>query len=394
MYQKDTKENIKMFRDLDPSEEYSSYSVELNRAFGDKTYDTFQRKLFENKKIKNNNFIQMFQKPKTKNQFIKTEEPFNMKKFSVKLKEMKQKTEEAEYKLKHPREFLPESPYKKYKDNLKNSSAPKKYFSQKNPDVGRYNPNYDFCRKHSYIPFFANQNFYDWNKNNVYKSRMFDNGLYENIYEKNNSNHDTIKIKKINRSVDGKKYSGYIETEPNTIKYRKETNYSSSKKTNKSNITATTAYNTLNSTVNSSFGDQKKNHCLKFISYTPRKPLIKDIIYNTEIQYKLPNYLSPKYLKGNINFNKYSTNTINYFDEIVKNNTNPPLGSYHPNYNSVLQKTVDVYIDKKNETPIEKIKLQKLLHSYNVTTQYQLVNALNYYKNDFNLEDRDIKKDK
>ena len=122
IYQKDTKENIKIFRDLEPSKEYSSYSVELNRAFGDKTYDRFQKKLLEDKKIKNNTFVQMFQKPKIKNQLTKTEEPFDLKKFSLKLKEMKQKTELAEYKLKHPREFLPVSP-----------STPKVITSPSNP---------------------------------------------------------------------------------------------------------------------------------------------------------------------------------------------------------------------------------------------------------------------
>ena len=388
IYQKDTKENIKIFRDLEPSKEYSSYSVELNRAFGDKTYDRFQKKLLEDKKIKNNTFVQMFQKPKIKNQLTKTEEPFDLKKFSLKLKEMKQKTELAEYKLKHPREFLPVSPYKTYKESLNNSSLPKKFFKQSNPDIGRYNPNYEFLSKHSFIPFFADQNFYDWNKNNPYQSVINNKEIYEHIFDRNYNRGSNSR--KNNKSVDMRVCPRFLKTDPNMNQIKNETNNTY----NKSNMTVST-YNTLNnSTISSTFGDQKRNHCLKFVSYTTRKPLIKKILYNTEIEYKHPNYLSPKFLKGNINFNKYSTNTINYFDEIVKNSTNPPLGSYHPNYNSILEKTIDVYINKTNDTPLEKIKLQKLLHSYHVTTGYQMVDELNNYNNNVNLEDWDIKKEK
>ena len=67
----------------------------------------------------------MFQKNESKNRIIKTEVPFDVKNFSIKLKEMKEKQEKIEYKLKHPREFLQKSPYKKFKEKKKKSTAKK-----------------------------------------------------------------------------------------------------------------------------------------------------------------------------------------------------------------------------------------------------------------------------
>ena len=386
VYNKDNRENIKMFKDLDPSKEYSNYSVELNRVFGEKTYCKFQKKLIENRKIRNNNFIKMFQKTESKNRIIKSDGPFNISKFSQKLKEMKEKTEKLEYKLKHPREFIPLSPYQQFKERLQNNSPFKKLIHPKNPDIGKYNPCYDICRKHSFVPCFAAQNFEEFNrKNNNYQKlapiipnspRKYNSVQRGNIFNNRNKQNE---------------FSVFIKTELDTTKnkYWKNNNYSTSKKNyDNTNISIT-------ENLNSTFGDEKNNHCIKFSSYTPRKSMIKEIIYNTDIKDEKINYWSPKYLKGNVEFNKNSTKVISYFDKVVKNSTNPPLGSYHPNYDSVLEKTVDVFLDKKQNKDKawnEKLKLQKLLHSYNVGSDYKMVTTLNDYKPDFDLEDFQIKK--
>ena len=385
MYNKDNRENIKMFKDLDPSKEYSNYSVELNRVFGEKTYGTFQKKLFENRKIRNDNFIKMFQKNESKNRIIKTEVPFDVKNFSIKLKEMKEKQEKIEYKLKHPREFLQKSPYKKFKEKKKKSTA-KKLLPNRKPDVGKYNPCYDACTKHSFAPCFAAQNFEEFN--NIKNSKKLSPIKHSYSSKKYNS---VQKQKNINNRQNN--YYEFLQTDPGSsnYKYWTKNNYNNTKKTHDRNN-----MNILEN-LNSTFGDEKTNHCLKFASYTPRKSIEKEIAYNTDIQDEEINYWSPKYLRGNVEFNKNSTKVISYFDKVVKNSTNPPLGAYYPKYDCIFKKTVDVFLNKKQKkqhTSSEKLKLQKLMHSYDVSSDYKMVTALNEYKPSFDLEVYQIKENK
>ena len=51
VYIKDHFENIKMFKDIPYQNEFSSYSIDLNRRFGDLTYPEFYKHLKEQKNM-------------------------------------------------------------------------------------------------------------------------------------------------------------------------------------------------------------------------------------------------------------------------------------------------------------------------------------------------------
>ena len=94
VYRKDHKENVKLFRDLKSHKKYSVYGSELNRVFGDKSYDIFYNDLLYKKKKHINNFTKLFEKPVVKGGLKEYEEPFNIKIFKECLKSMKIKNEE------------------------------------------------------------------------------------------------------------------------------------------------------------------------------------------------------------------------------------------------------------------------------------------------------------
>ena len=123
----------------------------------------------------------------------------------------------------------------------------------------------------------------------------------------------------------------------------------------------------------------KNNHCLKFENYTSRKPLLKEILYNTENDVELPNYYTQKHIRGNIDFNKISSNKKkkSYFEEVSNKFKNPPIGFYQPKYDSVLNKTRDIYFYKKQLPSSRQKKIKQIIYSYNVHYNYEIAPSLN-----------------
>lgn len=104
IYRKDHLENIRIFGDIDQKKKYSLYSIELDRAFGDKSYGKFFQNLRENKKSKINSFKELFEKEKNEANNLKRfkERTFNPTEFKQALETMKKKTEQKEYRIKNP----------------------------------------------------------------------------------------------------------------------------------------------------------------------------------------------------------------------------------------------------------------------------------------------------
>ena len=128
-----------------------------------------------------------------------------------------------------------------------------------------------------------------------------------------------------------------------------------------------------------SLNKMRNNHCLKFENYTSRKPL-KEIQYNNENNTELPNYYKEKNIKGNVDFNKLSSNKNikSYFEEISKNVKSPPLGFYQPKYNSIMNKIKrDIYFNKKSLPSSRHRKFKKIIYSYDVPYNYQIAPSLN-----------------
>ena len=370
IYRLDHRENLKLFKDIKAKEKFSIYASELNRVFGDRSYERFYKNLFTNKRIHLNNFKKMFEKPIIKGELRKIQEPFDIKEFNNCMKKMEKKNQEYEYKLKHPHN-LKYSPYQKSKDlaELKKKISSKQFHLPDIPDIGRYNPNYQSINTHSFLPTFSSLNYDDFKK---YKKNVYAHDTLSNINNVKKQN------KKYKSNVNNFRRNQSLKNE----RFKTEFNY----------VGRNTEFNDSQSNISqylstSSFGDEKNNHCLKFDSYSPRKPLINKM-YTTELLYndKNKNVIS-RNMKGVIDFNRISNSNFgSYFDEISRNNNNPPLGMYQPKYNFIEKKTVNIYLDKKEPISPKLAKLKKILCGFDISSEYKLAPGLNNNFNTINYE--------
>ena len=376
VYRKDHKENVKLFRDLKTNQKYSMYGTELNRVFGDKSYDAFYNDLLHQKKVPINNFKKMFEKPVAKGGIKKIEHPFNIESFTNSLKNMQIKQEELEYKIKHPH-VLNSSPYAKYKEEMlkkKSQNSPDRIILPDIPDIGRYNPNYDAVRIHPFYPTFARIDFTNFNK---YKN----NAIKHQISEiKKNNNDSSFNISEPN--IKNKNKSSILKTEhfmTDPSHYKKNKSKISNRKLDTSNSNMNISQFISTSTV----GEEKNNRSTKLDSYSGEKSLVNKKLYDSMIKNNITNYGPIRCIKGNVDFNKISSNSHirSFFDEIVKNNNNPPLGMYQPNYDFISKRPINIYLNKKDPPSPKLAKLKKLIYSFNITSEYQMAPSLNnFYK--------------
>ena len=145
-------------------------------------------------------------------------------------------------------------------------------------------------------------------------------------------------------------------------------------------INNTDSFNNSNSNFNSTL---KNNHCLKFETYTKRKPMIKKFNYinedftNTEAFNLM---YPPKNKNICIEFDKLSTakeKQKSVFEVEANKNKNPPLGTYYPKYGNTFKKIIDVYIDKKCPPINNKRRLKEIMLKYDVPSNYLLFDILN-----------------
>lgn len=365
IYRKDHSENKKLFCDIKTHQKYSLYGTELNRIFGDRSYDQFYKGLLENKKMSINNFKKMFEKPVIKGGIKKIESPFDIKLFTTCLKKMDLKSKQLEYKIKHPHILNPSKYSQEVERKLKILSE--RFRLPDIPDIGRYNPNYNSVRTHSFYPTFASS---DYDYFNTYKKNVYAHNVSlvkEPLPEENISK---INIKK--KPLKNLKNS-YLNTDPNISNINNKSILDKSVKS--------TDYNNMSQMMStSSFGDEKNNHCLRFDSYSPRKPIVNKLMYDSEVMNNSTNYRLFSNIKGSVDFNKSSnSNTGCYFDEIAKNNNNPPLGMYQPNFDFISKKTVNIFLNKRLPPSPKLALLKKIITCYKTTSEYKTVSGLNEY---------------
>ena len=358
IYIKDHKENVKLFKDMKSKEKYSIYATELNRIFGERSYDHFYKNLFFNKRINVNNFKKMFEKSKNKGGLKRIQEPFDIKEFNFCMKKMELKKQQYEYKIKHPHK-LKSSPYQKCKDlaEKKSKNLAKKFTLPEIPDLGRYNPNYEAINTHSFFPSFSSLDYDNFKK---YKKNVYAHDI--NINKEINKENE-FKLKRY-KSLKNNRYNNDI------FSYHSKNTEFNDSQSNISQYLST-----------SSFGDEKNNHCLKFDSYSPRKPLVNKVMYTIESNInKKANKRLSRNIKGVIDFNRVSnSNYGSYFDQIIRSIDNPPLGMYQPNYDCISKKTRNIYLGKKELTSKKMAQLKKILCNFNITTEYKLNPSLNSY---------------
>ena len=365
VYKRDHNENIKFFRDLKSQNKFSLYNAELNRVFGDNTYDKFYKDLLGHKKIHINNFKKMFEKPIVKGGIKKIDAPFNIEKFIKGLKNMKLKQKKLEYKLKHPL-ISKNSLLKEYNNQLKKSQSTKdKIYLPDIPDIGMYNPNYNAVRTHSFYPVISSYNFEDFKK---YKKDYYAHQLFLSNNKDNESSNQNIQNINENKNKNLNKSKSNIlsfKTEPSKIIEEKNQN---NIKKNDSNISQNLS--------TSSLGEEKKNHCLKLKSSSPKKPIVSRVLNESKMISKTSANSPRGDIRGNFDFNKiYSTSHLfSYFDEIIKNSNNPPIGMYQPNYNSISKKpVVNIYINKKGPISHKIAKLKKIIYNYNASSKLEMI---------------------
>ena len=137
---------------------------------------------------------------------------------------------------------------------------------------------------------------------------------------------------------------------------------------------------------NNPISDPRKNHCLKFETYTKRKPMIRkfNYVYEDFMNTEAYNSIYPAQDKNIcIEFSKLSTAKDKqkcFFEYEANKNKNPPLGTYFPKFGHAFKKIVDVYIDKKSPPITNKRRLKEIILRYDVPTNYLLFDTLNEKK--------------
>lgn len=378
VYKKDHYENIKMFHDVKHPSEYSAYSIDLNRYFGDRSYPKFYQSLLDHKILTTDYFRKLFEKENKIKGLKVYDESFNINKFKKSLKKLEIKESLYNKKLKNPYyERISNSKNFLITEYIKKKPKIIKPYTPEVPEVGRYSPSYDIINKHVYEVNFSKSGINDLNKNKQKLNNKEGKKFFNNILNKNPNKKKVCLIERNNNI----KFFTPTSTSPNK-KFLSLNNIDENSRRknkliikNKDGLKIKDFYTKTNYVLNKI----KNNHCLKFENYTSRKPYTKKIPYNTENNVELPNYYTQKYIKGNINFEKISSNKNikSYFEEISKKIKNPPIGFYQPKYNSVMNKTRDIYFTKRTLPTSRQRKFKKIIYSYDVPYNYQIAPSLN-----------------
>ena len=371
IYITDHKENVKLFKDLKSSIIYSRTNRELNGVYRDKSYQKFYKDLIERKRINKNNFKKMFEKPKIRLGLQLRSEPFDELAFKSYLKLMALKQKDFEYKIKHPHISNFSTSFKKYLSEKSYKLLTERPKAKRFPEVGKYNPNYESIRIHSFYPTFASVEYDKFKKK--YKNQYAHQIPFEEERKKN-----IINIKK-SKTIEA--------TKTNKKKIIKPKLHLNLKMINNESLTKRSRNNDSNASQmmsTSSFGDEKNNHCLKFNLYSSRKPILNKVFYNptsetninkSKINTKIKQLIK-KRMKGKLSEIKLGSGR----EENIKVNNNPPIGIYEPNFDYISKKTINVYMNKQIPESPKLLKLKRILHSYNVTAEFQIFSELNKKK--------------
>ena len=382
LYKKDTIENLKMFSDLQTQEEYSNRSKELNSLFKEFSFSRFYNNLKNyNEKLKSIN-INSFYSISSNNRRRKSNKEFDISKIKLAIEKMKKKENILKAKREKPYTerclysnpiytLLKDKIKKRKKEEMKNKKKDKNKILS-NPEVGRYNPLYETINRHTYEALFSFKNYNEYN--NYYKNKIIAK-LDRKIFDKRN-NKNKIRSKTI---------SALTFEEKNTILTERDRDDESKEKNEKNKIN-NIFYNTAVTKKPKNLFEERNinsnNHCLKFETYTSRKPLINKIFYKTDYNSQMNSISSPKYIKGSVEFNKVSSNKYdkNYFEKLINQKKDiPSLGFYRPNYSLVTDKPKNIFFNgrQNGKNNVKFMKLKKILGSYYVRNEYELFNLLN-----------------
>lgn len=398
----DNRENIKLFSDLRTPIEYSGVSKELNMKYKDFTFSTFYNNLKNySQKLKSSNINTIFSitNGPRKSKII-NEKQFDFKKIKNAIEKMKEKENILKQKRDHPytERSLHSNPiYTLVKDRIKSKEREEISFRSKfrsnktyTPEIGRYNPSYKAINKHLHQVIFSLKNYEEFN--NAINQKMSINKI--NI----SNNNISLSTNRSRKSKTDKKLNSHIKSMNKTQTLNSTQNKRNSGKLNykdtKKYLNKNIFYNTSipkNAITIDGRNNNKNNHCLRFETYCSRKPLINPIFYNIENKFKAPDSSTPRIIKGNVEFEKISSekNSKNFIEKIVYNKKDTPsIGFYRPNYTIISKKEKDVIFDKekKSKKNLKITKLKKILTKYHVRGEYELFNILNINNHEISKE--------
>ena len=394
----DRKNNIDLFKHIIEPEQYSYYSHQLNKVFSKNSYFKFFNdlsKVEEKKQIIFKDKIQQWLNLSNYSTNIDSEN-FDIKKFKSKLKEMEVKEIEKRKKKndKRPikRKILSQITVNKILE-MKNKKK------LNNPCIGVYNPIYESIGKHTYRVSFG-KNFDDFNndyknkksnsekinKSFSIKSKIFDRNIKYNknllnFEKKANKTQTQIKNKHINKNNLFSENNIFQNINKNK-KITKNLSLEYMNKTNNKNLKKIILNDDLlyfpkmkRAKRNINTNENINNICNSF-----RHTISNQNQFNKHIYLTFKDSNSNRKIKGNVNFDKISTNKKigNYFEEMAKKNKSPPVGIYHPIYSSIFERTTNIFFPCIKNIKNEKKKyIHKVITNYNQTRQYELFNVLN-----------------
>jgi hypothetical protein len=369
--------------------------------YKDFTFSTFYNNLKNySQKLKSSNINSIFSiKNNPKKSKIINEKQFDFKKIKIAIEKMKEKEKILKQKRDHPyteRSLHSHPIYTLVKDRIKSKEREEKRFRSKfrsnktyAPELGRYNPSYKAVNKHLHQVIFSLKNFEEFN--NVINQKM---SLY-----RININNISLSTSRSRQSKTDTKLSNHIKrvnkTQTLNVTKTKRNSRILNYKESKNNLNKNLFYNTsipkANKMTNEGRNNNKNNHCLRFETYCSRKPLINPIFYKTEFNFKEQDSSTPRIIKGNVEFDKISSdkNSKNFIDKIVYNRKDTPsIGFYRPNYTLISKKEKDVIFDKekKSKKNLKITKLKKILTKYHVRGEYELFNILNINNHEISKE--------
>lgn len=328
-------QNIKMFKNIEKTNSFSKYSEELNRIFGDRSFNKFYFNLIMNKRNTNDNYFKIFQKTKSNFHPIRHFNIDKYKKFLTDLEDKEQQKKNFKNRFKFRKNEY------SYDSDQKSNSKEKKIKLSPIVDIGRYNPNYDSIRKNQPRILFSQNGF-----KNIKLKKNYSEDRKKFLTHPIKSNIKSITInnfKTINTFNKKKKHKNNSEILSQELKHKKQIS-------------------------------DKSNHALKFSDYSKRKPLINESSINSNSSCSNPNIFIQKNIKGFVELNRMSHK---YYSFIPKKDKIPPLGSYDPKYSFTQTRSPNFFINKRPKI-IKQMKLKKILCECNVPLEYELITNLNF----------------
>ena len=359
------KKIAKMFESLPKFETYSHYNSTLEKIFKSNSLKNFIQTMKNQKEITEISLMDQISK-------VNTDEPIDI--YAEDNNDLKKINNYEEIDIfdeineeNHPNKKKGETKHDSW-HNIQQESRKKKYKPELDPF--KYNPNYNSIYKN--IPSFKimepKNSLMTINTKRINKKIIHNNNNKEKNKDKNNEKHLITETNAINKNNNKNKSNNN-----SPLKKSKVLNtISNFNEPEKKNVKLPKIKLFKNKIFDSLYSDSD-NHAMRFSKYIPRKYNIPN--HNNIVSYINPiDYIKPRNKNRSIDFDKMlhrSEKNMVYVSRLK----NPSFGQYNPKY-TYIDKNENVRLfnpEEKTSLTHKKFLMRKLWASYNVITQYQMV---------------------